>query len=521
MSGVYHFTKVSRNLLIFLHRRLVGRRFSTDPSLQQDIDQLPYDVVNKDDNPRIKIQIKGKEKLISPEEIQSEVIKKLKHDAEGYLGEKVKNTVITVPTYFNDDQRQAIKDAAIIGGLNTLRVINESTAAGIGYELDRQECSNVDCEDFNIVYDLGEKSLDVTLISVDQGVFEILAQAHDRSLGDEIYDRALLDYVVANFDAEGRNLNLGKALDVVDSIKAQVNKAGETLLTQTSVDIEFGDFSITVTQDHMIGLYKHLFNKSIKHVESVLEESKIEKSKITHILLTGNPNQVAKVQPFLETFFDGKKIMDSTKKFSSDQAVIRGAAHQAQVLSGEEAGCSVGMFDITGLSLGFETANGVFQRLIPRNSVTPTRKYLNVTTAVDNQSKIVLRIMEGERLMAADNKLFGTLELGGMEVRKAGEPIVEVVFEIDANMILRVTAREIREFGTGVQGMYQAPVEYFNRYEELDSVVFEAEEHHDEDLMRAKMAEDWEIEDGEESFGVVVVPKKDELRGWWDRHTTY
>ncbi|EKD21191.1 hypothetical protein MBM_00304 [Drepanopeziza brunnea f. sp. 'multigermtubi' MB_m1] len=496
--------------VIFDARRLIGRRFSTDSSLQSDIDTLPYRVINKYDRPYISIHVDGGEKLVTPEQAQAEVIKTLKRSAEQYVGYEITSTIVTVPAYFKDDQRQATKDAVGLGGLEAIRVINEPTAAAIGYELDQKEPKSPDYEELSVVYDVGEKSLDVTVISVDQGVFEILASAGDRSLGGAAYDRVLFDAIVEKFSV-GNGGSLKRAIEIIDGLKARVRYAEGVLATNASAEIQVGDFSVVVTPDDLKGLYKEIFEISVTHIDKVLQEAKLNTTSIKSIILKGDPTHVAKVQPFLEAYFEDKRVEPAPGGFNPDEAIIRGAAQQARVLSGiGGSGPMLGNFEITVLSLGIETSNGLFTRIIPRSHMTPIRRTINVTTFQDGQSQIRLRILQGERLMAINNRELGVLEMGALPEKPAGEVTIEVAFEYDANDILTVIAKEFqdkRERRIFIDDLGKP------EYRVADKAVFEAEEHTEEDLARVKkaLAAEKTGEMDMVSFGVISLAP---VQGW-------
>ncbi|KAH9206749.1 DnaK-type molecular chaperone bipA [Leptodontidium sp. 2 PMI_412] len=499
---------------IFDVRRLLGRKYSKDPSLQRDIDSLPYDVIIKDDKAVIKLHINGKDKLITPEEVQAEVMKKLKTAANEYYGKEATSAVMTVPVYFDDDQRQATKDAATTAGLDVFRLVNEPTAASIGHYLNRLECTSPDCEDLVVVYNLGEKSVDVTVSSIDMGIFEILGAAGNRLIGGYDLDNALLEYAIQEFQTKMGDLDLKTAANIVERLKAQVESVEQKLSAEPQATIQVDEFSLAITQKDLESFHKDIFERSIKHIETALGMAKLQTTNISHLILTGDPNQVSKIQPFLEAFFDGKKVRSEVV---SDQAVLRGAVYQAEILSGESRSDWTGAFDITGLSLGIETAGGLYTTVIPRNSVLPTRKAVNVTTIHDNQSKVVVNIIEGERPFVINDKVFGTLELADLSRRPAGELIIEVSFELDSNSVLRVTATELE---SGKREVFQANSDLYSRYDgvDLDAVMIDTEEHVEEDFRKRAVVDDELILENESEFGIVVVPREGEkpTRWYWN-----
>ncbi|KAH7348821.1 the 70-Kda heat shock cognate protein from rattus Norvegicus in post-Atp hydrolysis state [Rhexocercosporidium sp. MPI-PUGE-AT-0058] len=494
---------------IFDVRRLIGRRLSRDPSLQRDIDLLPYDVVIKDDKPVIKLHIIGKDKFVTPEEVQAEVMKKLRIAAEGYYGQGVKSTIITIPAYFNDDQRQATKDAGALAGLDVLRLVNEPTAASIGYQIERWERS--DCEEFVIVYNLGENNVDVTISSIEDGVFEILGTAGDRSVGGLELADAVLDYAIEQMQRKMGKLDLKTAFNMVETLKQHAKEVEQTLSSKPSATIKLDEFSITITQDALKSFYKEFFNRTVKHIEAALSDAKLQKTDIHRLVLTGDPTQVSKIQTFLESFFDNKKVLSA---IASDQAVLRGAVYQAEILGGDAGMDWLGAFEITALSLGIETAGGLYTIVIPRSTILPTRKFVNVTTIHDNQSKIAINIFEGERPFVINDKEFGTFELAGLPMRPAGELRIEIGFEMDMNAIVRITARELE---SGKEVVYQALFDVYSRYSaaEVDAFIMDADAHVEEDS-RKRVAVDSNpvVGDGPE-FGFVVVPREGEKPARW------
>lgn len=395
------------------------------------------------------------------------------------------HAVVTVPAYFADDQRQATRDAVRLAGLEPLRLINEPTAAGIGYGLDRKECQDYDCEEVSVVYDVAEQSLDVSVVCVETGMFEILATAGDRSLGGSAYDRAMLHAVVEK-SSVGAGGELERAPDMGHELKAGVKYAEAVIATKASAEIQVGKFAVVITADDLRSVYEEVFNKSIKHMDRVLSKAKVNKSSISHILLTGPPHHVTQIQPFLEAFFDGKKIAQAPGGFSPDEAIIRGAAQQARMLSGiDDSGPTLGNFDLTVLSLGIETSNGLFAKIIPRNSMIPVRKAINITTSANGQSAIVLRVLQGERPLASDDRELGVLEMSGIPAGPAGEVAMEVAFENDVDDLLTVV---VRLFGTNTEKRLVIDHLRQKQYKVADEAVFEAENCLEEDVERVREA---------------------------------
>ena len=460
-------------------KRLIGRRYD-DPVVEKDKKLVPYKIV-KGDNGDAWVEVAGKK--YSPSQISSYILAKMKETAESYLGDKVTQGVVTVPAYFNDSQRQATKDAGQIAGLEVPRIINEPTAAALAYGMDKKKTGKI------AVYDLGGGTFDISILDIGDGVFEVKATNGDTFLGGEDFDKRIVDWIADEFKKENgidlRNdrLALQRLREAAEKAKIELSSTLETTISLPFITADQNGpkhLEMKLRRAKLEELVDDLIRRTEPPCRQAMADAKVKPSDIDEVLLVGGQTRMPKVQQVVAEIFE----REPNKSLNPDEVVAMGAAIQAGVLQGDVK--DVLLLDVTPLSLGIETLGGVFTRLIDRNTTIPARKSQTFSTAEDNQNAVTIRVAQGEREMAADNKLLGQFDLVGIPPAPRGQPQIEVTFDIDANGIVHVTAKDK---ATGKEQKIKIESSGGLTQEEIDRMVREAEANAEADKRRRELVE--------------------------------